>query len=527
MLSPRSLPGSCTTILVTSGASADGRMRVAHSCDDALADHRVVFVPAKDWPEGAMRPVYPSAICEKALPQWNAQLIPRLYAPGREDRYRDSMGQAFPTLPVGEIPQVRHTYAYLDSNYGILNEKGLMFGECTCKARNLCDPEKGRRLFYSSELMRVALERCAGAREAVELMGGLINEYGIYGTGETLLVGDGVEGWVMEMAPAPEGTGGLWAAQRVPDGQVFVEANLFRIRELLPDSPDQILCPALEKAAREKPGLDWTAMISEGEYHHPYYSLRRVWRAFDILAPSKKFPPRVQGGYLTKDYPFAVEPDQPVDRETLFQIYRDHLEGTPFDLTQGPAAGPWGNPNHARPTDDEEKNVGAWERAISMVDTGYAYILEPGGLCWLSMGRPAEVPFVPLVVAEPPLPFSQGSPREFDPEGCAWWRFNLVSQYAELRYRDMIRHIAQFQQRSEGRAALELAALEESGAPLSERQARLNALAEMTLREWEQLFALLAVAYNQGYVNTGEKFSQREPSNPAFLKTAGFKPIEY
>lgn len=496
-------------------------MRVAHSCDDALADHRIVYVPAQDWPKGAMRPVYPCGICEKELPQWNARIIPRLYVPGRQDEYRDSLGQAFPTLPVGAIPQVPHTFAYLDSNYGVMNEAGLMFGECTCRAHHLCPPQEGRRIFYSSELMRVALERCTRAQEAVELMGSLIEEYGLYGTGETLLVADREDAWVMEMAPAPEGTGGLWAARRVPDGEVFVEANLFRLRKMDPSSPDQRLCSSLRKRTQAGEEVDWTALTSEGEYHHPYYSMRRVWRTMDLLAPSLQAPTRLKG-YLDDAYPFSFRPDRPVALQDLFRIYRDHLEGTPFDLTQGAAAGPWGNPNRPRPTEEEAK-LGAWERPISMVDTGYAYILESGGLCWLAMGRPAEVPFVPLAVAPPPGPFSHGSPREFDPEGCAWWRFNLVSQFSELRYCDMRRDIAEAQQRSEERALL---ALESMGRP---DPAALNRLAETTLQEWKGLFTQLAVAYNQGYVNTPEKFSQKRPSSPEYLRRTGFAqgPLEY
>ena len=63
-------------------------------------------------------------------------------------------------------------------------------------------------------------------------MGELIDEYGYYGTGETLLVGDKEEGWVFEMVCGTlDETGGLWVAKKVPDGEVFVAANEFRIRE--------------------------------------------------------------------------------------------------------------------------------------------------------------------------------------------------------------------------------------------------------------------------------------------------------
>ena len=64
-------------------------------------------------------------------------------------------------------------------------------------------------------------------------MGCLIKDYGYYGTGETLLVGDKNEAWVMEMCGYDmDGTDGIWVAQRVPDDGYFVAANEFRIREV-------------------------------------------------------------------------------------------------------------------------------------------------------------------------------------------------------------------------------------------------------------------------------------------------------
>jgi dipeptidase len=53
-----------------------------------------------------------------------------------------------------------------------------MFGECTDGAKVTNNPEPGKRIFYSSELSRVALERCHTAREAVQLIGELIETYG-------------------------------------------------------------------------------------------------------------------------------------------------------------------------------------------------------------------------------------------------------------------------------------------------------------------------------------------------------------
>ena len=52
---------ACTTFIVTRGASADGSVMVSHSDDNDLNDQSIVYVPARDWPEGAQRPVYDSA----------------------------------------------------------------------------------------------------------------------------------------------------------------------------------------------------------------------------------------------------------------------------------------------------------------------------------------------------------------------------------------------------------------------------------------------------------------------------------
>ena len=93
-----------------------------------------------------------------------------------------------------------HTYAYFESVYGIMNEHQLSIGETTCHAKvDNIRPDLEKRIFYSSSLVRVALERCRKARNAVELIGSLIDQYGYYGTGECLVLADTEEVWVIEM----------------------------------------------------------------------------------------------------------------------------------------------------------------------------------------------------------------------------------------------------------------------------------------------------------------------------------------
>ena len=72
------------------------------------------------------------------------------------------------------------TYAFIDGAYGMMNNQDLAIGESTCGARITALPvsEGGQALMDARELSLIALERCATARCAVELMGGLAEAHG-------------------------------------------------------------------------------------------------------------------------------------------------------------------------------------------------------------------------------------------------------------------------------------------------------------------------------------------------------------
>lgn len=530
---------ACTTLIVTKGASVDGSMIVAHSDDNDLADQRIVYVPAQDHEPGSFRPVYCSAVAIGEFPQYNSFIYPRIVS----DRAPAYDTPEYPlSIPIGMIPQVDHTYAYFDGSYGIINEHQLMFGECTDGAKIQIGPEPGRRIFYSSELSRVALERCKTAREAVELIGYLIEEYGYYGTGETLPVADPNEAWVIEMAPSPEGTGGLWVAKRVPDGEVFVAANQFRIREVDTENQDFLYGKTLHEVA-EKLGwwdpedgpLDWLRTVSLGEYNHPYYSLRRVWRLFSSMAPSMNLSPWVEDGF-TREYPFSVKPDKKVSASDVMSLYRDHYEETEFDLTKGVAAGPFGYPDRYYGPYDGQGDVGdpsrqlggAWERPISVTYCGYAFVCQArnwlpdpvGGIMWLGLDKPADTCFIPFFVGVSDLPESIQvcDTSEFNKDS-AWWAFNFVSNWAALKYSYMHEDIKLMQEKYE---ALSLSRLPEIEAHITkilltkpEEAGRYLARfcsrnSQEIVEAWWKLSEYLIVRYNDGFIN--EKGNMAQPT---------------
>jgi dipeptidase len=45
----------------------------------------------------------------------------------------------------------------------------------------------------------------------------------------------------------------------------------------------------------------------------------------------------------SEPYPFSVKPDAPLDVQFVMNVMRDNYLGTPFDLTEDPAAGPFGD----------------------------------------------------------------------------------------------------------------------------------------------------------------------------------------
>nr|WP_211239590.1 C69 family dipeptidase [Jiangella gansuensis] len=135
---------------------------------------------------------------------------------------------------LSQIPQVEHTFRYITSNYsefagfpapltnGGLNEKNVAARDVWSNSREeLWDmtPTDQTGPQYS-DLSRIAMERASSAREAVEILGDLIDTYGYstYG-GNSHLFADENEGWVfIEFS----GGAGLWAAERLGPDEIRV-----------------------------------------------------------------------------------------------------------------------------------------------------------------------------------------------------------------------------------------------------------------------------------------------------------------
>jgi len=550
---------ACTTMIITKAATKDGSVCVAHSDDSEMFDNRLVRVPAADHKPGSMRPVYYDPASLGSRPEYNGNVLRRYVGTHRGPVYVDN--DIPQSIPLGFIPQVAHTYAYMDGSYGLMNEHQLMMGEATNGSKVTLEPEAGKRIFYSAELSRVAMERCKTARCAIKLIGELIDTYGYYGTGEVLPIADTKEGWVLEMAPSPDKVKGLWVAKKVPDGEIFVAANEFRIREIDPNDPDMMYSKNLFDVAKKhkwwdpkKGKLDWLRTVSKGEYSHPYYSLRRVWRLQSRIAPSLKLSPWVKDGY-TKQYSFSIKPDKKLSVKDIIGLYRDHYQGTEFDQTKGVTAGPFANPyRYPGPMDagnDTGKltgHKGAWERPLSIYRSGYTYVAQArewlpdpiGGLFWFAPDEAMSSVITPFYVGVPdsvPKPYYTGFSDKFD-QKSVWWAFNFVANWAGLKYSYMIKDIKDKQDELEtvaieGTKEVEKHALKTyKNDPVQAKKmlsefSRNNAM--NVYRTWWELAWKLVAKYSDGYVNEPGKMAQEVGYPKAWYEKSEWKngPIRY
>ena len=570
----------CTTMIVGKNATVDGSVIIAHS-DDDVSDARIIFVPGKD--EETERNVYYDNCSLGPNPEYNSTEIRRYIGPDRGPGY--DTGDYPNSKPLGKIslPYIKKTYSYFDGCYGIMNEHGLMIGECTCGAKVHPEPDCKERIFYASELSRVALERCQTALDAIKLSAELIEKYGYYGTGETLLFGDADEGWVMEMCGYDEkGTNGIWVAQRVPDDHFFVAANEFRIRDIYmsdedknhkhtkdpffksKDSENTILysknlfavCKEKGWIDQDATQLDWLPTVSYGEYGHPYYSLRRVWRALSKVDPLLHLSPKATDGY-TRQYPFSIpvdpHPEDPQKKKKLSildiaSIFRDQYEGTEFDLTKGEAAGPFGNPVRYDLNPDQGdtfnlntyKPEGAWERPISIYRCAMLWINQAKkindktlGISWIGLDRPRANCLMPFYAKMPDLPKSIQTMNllefEFDhtPENepiktSAWWAFNFVANYINLNYSYMMVELSDLQSKLEAEAFTKINDVLSSGNTAGLIEFCSNH-SENVIRAWWQLATQLIVKYNDGCITNGQNNIMEKIDYPKnWLKIAGF-----
>jgi dipeptidase len=323
-------------------------------------------------------------------------------------------------------------------------------------------------------LTMIAMERAKTARDAIRIMGDLATKYG-YGhtdSGEMLAVSDPNEVWIFEIMPVgplwtPESgkPGAVWCAQRVPDDHVSTCPNQSRIGEIDLKNKDYFMASVNVVSCAEEMGLydpksgkpfNWKRAYSPNETSASasFGSRARLWRFFDLVAPSQKFNPDTPN----MDFPFSVKPDKKVSVTDVFRILRDNYEDTPFYTARGIQGGPFENPNYLPrgfALDDQRYVL---PRSIGMNRSEYTTVVQVrdwlpnpiGGILWLSLGSLNTTCFVPFYQGTTELPpsYQFGDHWEFD-RRVARWAFDYVDFHTYVAYSHAIQDVREAQKRWE------------------------------------------------------------------------------
>jgi dipeptidase len=478
---------NCTNLIVTKGASTDGSAFLVYTNDGEWL-YRLSNKPAAD------------------------------HQPGDSLTFRSGRNNV-----EGKIHQVSHTYAVIGFQ---MNEHQLAIGETTFTGREeLWNHTKYLQYWH---LMSLALERAKTAREAVEVITSIVEQYGYGSEGESFSLVDPNEAWILEMIGTGDGgEGAIWVARKIPDGMISAHANMARIGEFPLDDPDNCLYSenvisfAVEKGYYNP---DSGEPFRFNEAYNPAspdrlkYCESRVWSLFRRAAPSVGFSPDYHRGVQGAErYPLWIAPENKLSLEDVMALVRDHYEGTDYDMTEGMDAVPFGNPNRWRPLywDDDEGKRYSWERPISTYNTCFSFIGQMrswlpddvGGVCWFGVDDTYFTCYVPIFVGNTsvPEPFTRGDINKFSWDSM-WWAFNFVSNFANVKYSYMIKDIQQVQHTLESEMIREQNMIADAvkNMPKDERTDKLTSFSNnwgtKVHARWIELGEALITKYNDGYV---------------------------
>jgi dipeptidase len=169
----------CTTVTLGKGATVDGSVITSHTDDSHRTRSWMDVVPARQYASGATTTMYRRVACDSfAMP-------------------------SYCHVAIGEIPQAKQTYQFLNTAYPCMNEHQLGIGESTFGGREELKSDTG--LIDCQRLCRLMLERCRTAREAIRLAGELTAQYGWNDSGECLTIADRQEVWHFEIVGPGKG----------------------------------------------------------------------------------------------------------------------------------------------------------------------------------------------------------------------------------------------------------------------------------------------------------------------------------
>ena len=446
MLMAAAYASACTNFIVGKKASADGSVFVTYNADSYGAFMPLYHYLAAKHQPGDMRKVF----------EWDT------------NKY------------LGEIAEAAETYNVIGNS----NEWQVTIGETTFGGREEMADSTGV-IDYGS-LIYIALQRSKTAREALQIMTSLVEQYGYYSEGETFSVADKEEAWMLEMmgcgpdrAKSKERT--VWVAIRIPDNAVAAHANQSRITKFLDGrytrlkikdlfnkkyalnakKPITNLMVCSDNVVSYARAMGWfsgkdTDFSYNAAYAAPDFSGRRycearVWSFFNRFADDfSEYVPYAAGKEKNaKEMPLWIIPNKKVTMQDLRDAMRDHYEGTPFALDTNIGGGIYDMPYRPSPLSYKVGEQEAFnERPISTQQTAWSFISqmrswmprEVGACFWFGNDDGNMVAYTPMyscITRRPKCFTEEGADDVTFSMGNAYWVCNWVSNMVYPRYSQM------------------------------------------------------------------------------------------
>ncbi|MHC4558205.1 MAG: dipeptidase [Planctomycetota bacterium] len=451
---------ACSTILVGKEATPDGSVLMSSSCDGDIMG-LIYIMPAQKYHRGTKLPMY-----------WN---LPR---PKTYKEYLSNLRKGYDLVGYLSVEETYRSIIFAGNvenmTTGGMNEHGLciaieflpMRSGLACK-QGVVGPNSNH---WTTSLIANGLMRARTARQAIRIIGDMIEQYGFQyyrapHAGVALPIADDKEVWLMEIfGPGKNWTedsdkpGGVWCAQRIPDGEIGCSANRSRIGKVDLENHDMFLASSNIYSLAEELGI-WkrgNPFVWHDVYGDPgnTYNSLREWRALSLAAPSLNL--RTTNDPVVDRFPFSVKPDKPLTVQKLMAVMRDGYEGTEFDLTEHPAfnpqgkksplARPWGPTQLFELLDIKPK------RALCTPTSGYVFIAQLrdwlpdriGNCLWFAYGPAYTSCFVPIYAGVTELPDAWDMAPDYTQvnRNQTPWNFRLVFSLANnLRYQEAIQDI--------------------------------------------------------------------------------------
>jgi len=449
---------ACTSILIGKDATVDGSVICTQSQDSGNCGVSLQYHPAASYPSGQKR----------IVKLWNVY-----------DLLGVNRSPALMAGPVLEIPQVEHTYSYVEAVFPFMNEHQVAIGESTLGGirKELFPSEASDAKLAIVDVSRIGLERATSAREAIKIMASMMEQYGWRGwnpgDGEYFAVADKNEVWCFEFIPAGPNwkygsgePGVAWCAMRIPDDKFAVNPNESIIGEINLEDPNNYMASSNVKSLAVKHGW-WDPKSAKPFRWDLAYSGKkanslRTWRALSMVAPLQNLKPHAEG------YPNPIKPDKKLSVADVRRIHADHFEGTEFDKTKGLAAGPFGSPEWPKGTPDDRRSLGVLYSDTVIINQCRNWLPDPvGGVMWVGMSGGDITVYVPFYAGITMLPkaYMTGLRTKFNWDS-AFWVFYLVGNWAQLNYVNMINEIRTLQNALETSEFNRLEAMDEEAATL-------------------------------------------------------------